>query len=184
MTSTPCLRRLALVAASLLAIGAAQAANFSSTVYAGAKDDIKSTYKFEREACNTMAGNAKDICVESAKGHEKVALAQLEYNQSGKAADEAKVYQSQYEADYAVAKEKCDDLGGNAKDVCVREAKTNRDKSQADLKLAKRVSAAADTAVQAHMQADYKLAKEKCDALAGDAKDICVVSARARFREH
>jgi hypothetical protein len=27
------------------------------------------------------------------------------------------------DADYAVAKEKCDDFSGNAKDVCVKEAK-------------------------------------------------------------
>jgi hypothetical protein len=183
MTTTHKLRHALLAAAALLALGSAQAANFSKAVYNGAKEDVKATYKAEREACNALSDNAKDICVKTAKGNESVALSLLEYNYTGKAKDEAKLYEAQYEARYELAKEKCDDLGGNDKDVCVRSAKTERDKAKSDLKLAKKVSSAADTAVAEHMKADYKLAKEKCDSLAGDAKDICVASAKARYNE-
>ena len=177
------LRHLAVAAFSLLAIGAAQATNFSKSVYAGAKDDIKANYKAEREACNSLAGNAKDICVETAKGRENVAAAQLEFNYTGKSSDEANVYKARYEARYNLAKEKCDDLGGNAKDVCVKEAQAGRDKAKADLKLATKVNDAAGTAVAEHVKADYKVAREKCDSLSGDAKDVCVASAKARYDE-
>jgi len=175
--------RAVIAGAALLAASGAFASNFSKAVYAGAKEDIQAVYKAEHTSCDSMSGNAKDICVETAKGHEKVALAQLEANFSGSASDEAKLYQAQYESDYAVAKEHCDDLKGKDMDLCVRTAKTARDKAKADVKLAKKVSSAADTAVQEHMKADYKLAREKCEPLAGDAKEICVASAKARFNE-
>jgi hypothetical protein len=173
----------AITAAALLAAGGAFASNFSKAVYAGAKEDIQASYKAEHLVCGKLSGNNKDVCVETAKGHEKVALAQLEANYSGLPADEAKLYQAQFEADYSVAKERCDDLKGNDKDLCVRSAKTTRDKAQADLKLARKVVSAADTAVAEHQKADYKLAREKCEPMAGEAKDICVASAKARYNE-
>lgn len=182
MPNIPSLRRI-LLAAALLTLGTAQADNFSRAVYNGAKDDIKASYKAEIKACDSLGGNAKDICTESAKGNQKVALALLEYNRSGKAKDEAKFYEQQYLARYEVAKEKCDNLGGPDKDICVREAKTLRDKAKSELKLAKKVNSANDTATAEHMKADYLLAKEKCDALSGDAKGVCMASAKARYNE-
>lgn len=172
---------LALAGASLLMAGAAQASNFSKAVYNGAKDDIKATYRGEHEACKALSGNARDICVQQAKGHEKVALARLEFDYSGQASDEVKWMKARYEARYDVAIERCDDLAGDAKALCVREAKTTRDKAKADVKLAKQVSAAVDDAESARLKADYKLARERCDTLGGDAREACVASAKARF---
>ncbi len=182
----PTATRLALALAATLALAAAPGAyanNFSKSAYDGAKNDIKSTYKAERDTCNSLSGNAKDICVEQVKGHEKIAMAQLDYNYTGATKDEVKVYQARYEARYDVAKEKCDDLAGDPKDLCLREAKTARDKAQADLKLAKKVSDAVDDADSTRMKADYKLAAEKCAPLAGDVKDVCMASAKARYNE-
>ena len=88
-----------------------------------------------------------------------------------------------YEARYDLAKEKCDDLSGNAKDVCVTGAKSMRDKTKADVKLKKVVTEAMADDVSIRMKADYKLAREKCDALAGEPKNVCVASAKARFNE-
>lgn len=166
---------------SLAAAGAAQAANFSRAVYAGAKDDIQAAYKAEREACDSLAGNAKDVCVEIAKGHEKVALKRLAFDHSGRAEDELDWMTAVYEARYDVAREHCDDLAGDAKDLCVREAKTARDKAKADVKLAGKLHAAIGDAEQARLKADHKLAKARCDALAGDAKDVCEASVKARY---
>src|SRR5262249_23135255 len=162
---------------------AAQANNYSKAVYDKAKDDVKATYKAERDGCNKMSGNAKDICVEEAKGHEKVALAQLDYNNTGKADDQAKLSEAMYEARYAVAKERCDDMAGDKKDVCQQEAKTARDKAKADTKMNKTVADAQSDADSAKMKADYQLAKERCDSMAGDTKDSCVASAKARYHE-
>ena len=105
-------------AASLLLLaGQAQANNFSKAVYKASKDELVALYKAQKKACDSQSGNAKDVCVEAAKGQEKVALAQLEYNYTGSARDEAKLYEAQYKAHYEIAKEKCDDVTGNDKDV-------------------------------------------------------------------
>lgn len=177
-------KMLMLACAALMAVsGSAFAENFSKATYNAAKDDLKNVYKQEHAACDKLSGNAKDICVEEAKGHEKVAMAQLEYNYTGKTEDGLKVEEARYEARYEVAKEKCDDFAGDKKDICVREAKTARDKAKADLKQAKKNTEAAEDAEQAKMKADYKLASAKCDTLSGDAKDVCVASAKARYNQ-
>jgi len=173
----------ALTAVLAVAGAVAQAANFSKSSYDSAKGDIKATYKAERENCGALSGNAKDICIEQAKGREAVALAQLEYNYSGKAADEQKLYAARAEARFELAKQRCDDLGGDAKDVCLRQARTEHDKARADIKLAQKVTSAIDEADRARMKADYQLAVEKCGQLAGDAKDSCLASAKARYGE-
>lgn len=183
MTLTPTLRHLVVAAAALLAIGAAQASNYSDAVYKGAKTDVKANYKAEREACKAKTGNAKDVCVEIAKAHDKVAMAYLDFNRTGLPADEMRLYKAQYEAIYDVSKEQCDDMKGQDKDVCVRSAKTTRDKAKSELKMSKKVVNATDTAMVEHMKADFKLAKEKCDSLSGDPKDICMASAKARYNE-
>ena len=46
------------------------------------------------------------------------------------------------ETTYAVAKERCDDLSGNPKDVCVKEAKAAEVKAKADAKLGKEIGEA------------------------------------------
>ena len=181
---TPTTRHLSVALAALLCLGSAQAAsNFSKATYQGAKAEIKAGYKTDKAACASLKDNAKDICVEQAKAGEKVALAQLEANYSGNPKDEVKLHTARYEARYAVAKEKCDDQSGNAKDVCVQEAKTTRDKAKADAKLTKTVTTAMADDVSTQMKADYKLAREKCDSLTANAKDICVASAKARYNE-
>ncbi len=87
---------------------------------------------------------------------------------------------TQITADYKAAKASCSSMTGNAKDICIVEAKgnekvgkadlearyTGKEKHQYDLRMAK-----ADAA--------YDLAKEKCDDASGNAKDVCVKEAKA-----
>ncbi|MBC7993235.1 MAG: hypothetical protein H7Z15_08350 [Rhizobacter sp.] len=177
------LPRLTVALAALLAMAGAQAQTFSAPVYSGAKDDIRTVYKAERSKCDTLAGNAKDICSEQTKANEKVALAQLEYNQSGSAKHATDLREARFDGAFEVAKERCDDLAGNPKDVCLQAAKSAHEKAKADLKMDKKVTEAADEAAASRMQADYKLASERCDALAGDKKSVCMASAKARFAQ-
>jgi hypothetical protein len=167
--------------ASLLALPLAQAANLSKEDYNAGKDRISATYKSDKAACDGLSGNAKDVCVEEAKGKEKIAKAELEYSYTGKANDQTKLQKARAEAAYAVAKEKCDDKAGNDKDVCVKEAKSAQTKGMADAKMGKEVGAAKTEAADDKRDAEYKVAVEKCDALAGDAKSSCVASAKAKY---
>ncbi len=173
--------RTACLVATGLICAAAGAANISPAVYGRASDDLRAAYKAEREACNQMNGNAKDICVETAKGKEKVAMANLQYQRSGDAKDMVKLQEARHDARFEIAKEVCDDQAGNAKDVCVAKAKAEHDKAKADAKLNKSVTEARNEAVDAKDKADYKVASQRCDAMSGDAKDVCVASARARY---
>ena len=172
----------ALAAAVLLAATGAFAA-MDKTEYSASKDRISATYKADKATCDSFSGNAKDICVEQAKGKENVSRAELEASYTGKADDYNKVEVVKADASYAVAKETCDDKGGNAKDVCVAEAKANHTKALADAKLNKKVGAARQDAMDDKREANYKVEAEKCDSLAGDAKSTCVANAKARFNK-
>jgi hypothetical protein len=173
--------RLALVAAAALALPMAHAAAISKADYKDGKDRISATYKADKAACAPLAGNAKDICIATAKGRDKVSSAELEYAYSAKPKDQNKIGVAQAEAAYAVAAETCDDLAGNAKDVCVKQAKAQRTKALADAKVGRVVGEVTRDAAQDKRDADYKVAAEKCDALAGDTKSACVSAAKARF---
>lgn len=173
--------KFSLVVAALLGLSTAYAAGMSKADYRAGKEKISTKYKADKAACASQAGNAKDVCIEEAKGKEKVARAELEYAYTGKSADHDKIAVAQAEATYAIAKEKCDDMAGNAKDVCVKEAKAAETKALADAKMSKEIKTSRKDAAQDKREADYKVAIEKCDAMAGDAKDACVAAAKHKY---
>jgi hypothetical protein len=164
----------------------------SKEAYTQAKKDADAQYKIDKDACSSLSGNAKDICVAEAKGKDKVAKADAEaaYANTPKARENARVAHAQ--AIYHVAIEKCDDLAGNRKDVCVKEAKAELVKGKANAKVdrvaadtsheaAKKQAEARKDANADKRDAEYKVAIEKCDALAGPAKDACVSNAKVQY---
>jgi len=184
---------IALFASAGLAVaGAAGANTMNKDAHDTAYKNAESQYKMDKAQCDTMSGNAKDVCKEEAKGKEKVAKAEADaaYKNTPKAREAARIAHA--DATYNVAKEKCDDLSGNQKDVCVKEAKSAHVKAKADAKVDR---VAADThntatektanarrdAAEDKRDADYKVAIEKCDAMSGPSKDACVSEAKARY---
>jgi hypothetical protein len=176
--------RLSLLAAALVCAGGAQAQQtMTGQEYSAAMEQIKADYKTAKAACDKLAGNAKDICVEEAKGKEKVADAQLKYQRSGKPEDATKVALAKADATYEVAKERCDDLKGNDKDVCLKDAKAAETRARTDAKAAEKSAEAKQDAMEDKRNAEYKAAMERCDSLAGAAKSECVDTAKARFNK-
>lgn len=173
--------KASLIVAALMALPMAQAATMDKAQYSAAKARISTEYKADKAACGSMSGNAKDICVQEAKGKEKVARADLEFGYTGKPADQNKLLKVKAETTYAVAKEKCDDKAGNEKDVCRKEAKALEVRALADAKMGKQIGEAKKDAADDKTDANYKVATEKCDALTGDAKSSCITAAKARF---
>jgi hypothetical protein len=173
--------KASLIVAAMLVLPLAQAASMAKADYQASKTRISADYKADKAACASFADNAKDICVEEAKAKEKVARAELEYGYSGKSADRNKVLVAKAESAYAVAKERCDDKAGNDKDVCVKEAKAIEVKALADARMGKQIGEAKKDAAEDKLDADYNVAAQKCDALAGDAKASCIAAAKARF---
>lgn len=173
--------KMALLCISVLSFSTTYAAMMNKADYKAAKTRISDTYKADKSACDPLKGNAKDICMEEAKAKEKVARAELEYDYTGKTSDRNKIAEVKAKTAYAVAKERCDDLEGNAKDVCVKEAKATETKALADAKMNKEMNEAKKDAATEKADADYKVAIEKCDALMGDAKTSCVAAAKAKY---
>lgn len=173
--------KASLLVTALLSFSVAQAANLTKPEYKAEKTRISADYKLDKKACDAFKDNAKDICVQEAKAKENIALAEREFAYTGKAADQTKLLQAKAKSAYAVAKEKCDDQSGNAKDVCVKEAKAVEVKALADAKLGKQIGEAKKEASEDKSDANYKVALEKCDALAGVAKDSCVATAKSSF---
>ena len=171
---------VAICAGALLFAGHATAAGDKAT-YDQAKASAKAAYDTDKKACDSLSGNAKDICVAEAKAKRTRVdeNAEASYKDTPKAREHA--IHEIAEADYNVAKERCDDKAGNDKDVCVKEAKAVMTKSQADAKATKTGTEARIDASKDKRDANYKVAAEKCDALAGDAKSSCVASAKAQF---
>lgn len=180
------------LAVSLAFSAGAMAQSMSKDDYKAGKDQIEAEYKSAKAGCASLSGNPNDICVATAKGNEKVARAELEasYKPSRKARYQARVALA--DADYAVAKERCDDLAGNPKDVCMTQAKAAQTSAIADAKVQMKTSDANATAnakssdarkdaAAEKLDAQYKVEKEKCDTFAGVAKDSCLAQAKAHF---
>ena len=85
--------------------------------YKTQKDRIAGDYKAAKGKCASLKANAKDICMSEAKGTDKVAKAEAEAGYKPTAKNTEKVGMAKADATYGTAKEKCDDLSGNAKDV-------------------------------------------------------------------
>jgi hypothetical protein len=183
---------LGFAGASAAQVNSPMTAPISKASYTQAVKDADAQYKIDNGACASLSGNAKDICVAEAKGKASVAKAEAEavYRHTPKARENARIAHAQ--ANYNVAIEKCDDLAGNRKDVCVKEAKSELVKGKANAKVDR---VAADTSHDAttkqaearkdasadKREAEYKVATEKCDALAGPAKDSCLSAAKAQY---
>ena len=131
---------IALLASSGIALaGTASAADKGMTrdQYKAEKDKIDAEYKASMERCDSQTGNAKDICKAEAKGKQKAAKADVEAQHKGTAKARADARIAHADADYDVAKEKCDELTGNKKDVCMKDAKAAHAKAKADAKVAR-----------------------------------------------
>ncbi len=169
--------------AALLVLSVAQAQTMNKVDYKASKSTISANYSTDKKACASLTSNAKDICVEEAKAKKNIAYAELEYGYTGKASDQNKVLTTKAKAAYAVAKEKCDDQAGNAKSVCVKEAKAIEVKALANVKMGKEISEVKKDGAQEKIDADYQVAAQKCDALAGDAKASCMTAAKTKFNK-
>ena len=83
-------------------------------------------------------------------------------------------------ADGKAAQDKCDALSGNAKDVCIEQAKAVEGRAKADAKAQyKRTRKTRTEARIAAADGDFAVAAAKCRAKAGNDQDFCVEEAQA-----
>lgn len=160
------------LAASAFGAASASAADAATKDrYDAAQKSAEADYKASVARCEDLKDNAKKVCVENAKGNEKVAKANAE-------------------ADYSVAKLRCDDKKGNEKDVCAKDADAAKTKAYGDAKVmrtsresSKDTATARQDANADANKAQYKAAVERCDSMTGNSKDACVADAKVRFNQ-
>jgi hypothetical protein len=161
----------------------AAATTEAKAAYEKVKDTAAADYKVARAKCDPLTGNAKDVCVAEAKAARThtVADAEAQYKNTPRA--QASARKDIADADYAVAKAKCDGAAGNEKDVCIKQAKAAKVAAVADAKADKKTVEARTDAKDDKRDANYKVEMEKCDALAGPSKDACVASVKSKFNK-
>lgn len=173
----------ALMGAAILASGVAVAAPTAEAkaAYVQAKDRAEADYKMARAKCNAITGNPKDVCkaqADAARVRTREEASAM-YNNTLKAFTESRMKIA--DANYTLDKAKCGALTGNDKDVCLKQAKSTLIAAQADAKADKKAIEARTDARDDKRTAEYKVAREKCDAYAGAAKDSCVSTAKSQY---
>ena len=163
-----------LTTASLTAMSlnttAAEKMGHTKAEYNAAKARADADYNAARTHCKDISGNDRDVCVQKAKAARSKAKAEAKANFEGTGEAKLDAREEIIEADYKVAKEKCDSLAGDAKDVCVAEAKATYAKENAALE-----------AREKSMAADFEVAEERCSTLSGAAWRSCLKQAKLKF---
>ncbi len=174
-----------LIGLAILASGGAAASPTpeAKAAYAQAKDRADVDFKAAKARCAIITGNPKDVCLAEAKAarvkteEEASAL----YKNTLKAFTQSRLKIAS--ANYDLDKVKCNALTGNDKDVCVSQAKAARVAAESDAKADKKAIEARTDARDDKREAEYKVAREKCDAFAGAAKDACLSSAKTQYQQ-
>ena len=87
---------------------------------------------------------------------------------------------STIKAAYKTDKAACSSMSGNAKDICVEEAKAKEKVAKAELEFAHTGSVSDKNKITvAAAESAYAVAKEKCDDKSSNDKDVCVKEAKA-----
>jgi hypothetical protein len=187
----------AISAVITLALGTGVVAeSMSQDDYKAARDRIETTFRADKRRCDSMSGNAKDICHAEAAGREKIAKAELEarHNPTRELRYEARMIKAASE--YETARERCDDRTGNTKQICLDQAAAARAEAETNARSEFRLPGTAnggedfagisreaygeDAAAATGDAAEYESAKRRCMDLEGPARKRCLDNAKAQ----
>lgn len=157
--------------------------NHDPATYRSATQKAAMEYKSANAKCDAKSGNDKDVCVAEAKATRArtESEATAKYNNSEK--NRASARNKLAEAEYDVAKAKCDAKSGADKDSCMDNAKSVRTAALADAKAGREGSTAAAGSAGLIASTDTKdpakaAAVAKCEQTAGSANTGCLVDSK------
>lgn len=110
--------------AALFSSSVAFAQTVDNNAYKAAKDRAESDYKAAKDRCKELKGNAEDVCKEEAKVAQARAELDATTQHQNTARDIEKSRRKLADAEYELAKERCDDMSGSAKSACKNDAKS------------------------------------------------------------
>lgn len=159
-----------------LCLSPAQGASLSSADdFVAGKARAEAALVADRAACDSLNGNARDVCREQARGKELVAKAKLELARTGSRRSQDKVTAVKLDAAYDIARTRCNAQAGSAKTACTKEARDERANGLLRLTQHQSMSSGPDD----RQEAGYRLAAEKCGGMAVDARAGCLATAKA-----
>ena len=180
-----------LAAMAFAACGVQVHAAMSKDAHKAQAESIEAHYDAAQARCKPLKHNAKDVCLVQARGARDIAMAELEMQYKPTAKNDEKLRVTRAEAAHALAREKCDPLDGNARDVCRKDAKAVFAQARAEAKLqtasvedslrSVRMVEERTEAEDRQREALFAAARERCDALAGELRSDCLLNARKRF---
>lgn len=130
-------KHLVMMALASGLIMATHASAMTREEHKAAQDRIEADYKSAKAQCDVLKNNAKDVCEKEAKGKENVAKAELEHTYKPSSSSARKVAEEKVKAEYEVAKEKCDDMKGDTKNACEKEAKAVEARGKSEVRAMK-----------------------------------------------
>lgn len=181
----------ALTACALFTVAGGAGAAMDREEYSAHKDRIDAEHKAALARCKPMNDQGRDLCEVQAAGVRRVARAELDAQYKPGPRNAEKVMMARAEADYALAKERCEGVAADARDICRKDAKAAFAAARADAKAAKAAAERGERSREAARQrrdarteqndALYAAGKERCDALSGQSRDLCVADLNKRF---
>jgi hyperosmotically inducible protein len=165
------------------------ALNHDPATYRNATQQAAADYRAAIAKCDAMNGNGKDVCVAEAKlaRTETEAKALSKYSNSPASREKARTNLA--EAEFSLAKARCDGKSGADKDDCINNAKSVHTAALADAKADRSSSATGKSTTAATATGGLvagtdtrdpakAAAVDKCAQTAGDAKTACVIETK------
>lgn len=148
------------------------ALNHDPATYRNATQKAAADYRDAIAKCDTMSGNGKDVCVAEAKLARTQTEAKALAKYSNSPASREKARTNLAEAEFTLAKARCDGKSGAEKDECMNNAKSVHTAALADAKAGRSSPAATGAPVATAAAID------KCAQAAGDSKTACVIETK------
>jgi hypothetical protein len=178
----------AVIAASVAAFGFASTASTASAASTAAKDtyalarqSADTNYQRAQAQCIALTGVPRNVCVAEAEAVRTRATSSAKVQYKGTRQAHANARIAVANADFAVAEAKCESHAGNKKEVCLKEAAAAKAAIKVNATADRKIIAARNEAAEKTLDANYKVALEKCGAYAGTTARNCVAAAKARF---
>jgi hypothetical protein len=172
----------------MLIAGPLHAQSITESEYKIQKDNINQVHDTDKDRCDKLSGDRKDLCDAQADAKRKIALAELEAAYKDTPEERAKAAKVRADADYDVGKQRCQEYKGDAKDLCMTQAKAAHERAKTDLKYRKDAREAhkdlSKTRAKAQEEKNditFDAEMKRCDSFAGDAHDACEKRVKQRF---
>jgi len=150
-------------------------------------DKANAEYKLAAVKCETLTGQQQEACINEAKLSVNKAK---QPNAGATGAVDVKYVSpaAKLEADYKLAMDKCEKLAGEQQESCMTDTKIRfnkapRTKVQLDAKARNAATEVKTLSPAEKVDADYKIATDKCKKLSGEQLDGCITTAKQRFNK-